>query len=134
MGDPHGLLVPKYWMETLCRGDLPSLLSLYDTAAVLVPTFSNDIVQGHEELQAYFEDFSGSRPNLCGKVHEEINQQLHGGHRSISGTYTFTWDDEHDGEREKAEARFTFVIQEMEGRWIIHTHHSSEFPYPSMSI
>lgn len=130
MSDPGGLFLVSHWMDALCKGDLASLLAMYDTDAVLVPTFSNGIVQGHERLQGYFEDFSGGRPNLCGVVHEELSQNLHGGHRAISGTYTFIWGDDPEN-LERDDARYTFVIREREGNWIINTHHSSEFPYPS---
>jgi uncharacterized protein (TIGR02246 family) len=130
MSDPYGLFLATHWMEALCEGDIAALLAMYDTNAVLVPTFSNDIVQGHDELQGYFEDFSGSRPNLCGEVHGEISQNLHDGHRAVSGTYTFTWGEDPEN-LESDDARYTFVIQEGAGEWVIHTHHSSEFPYPS---
>lgn len=124
MSDPLGIFLPKHWMDALCEGDVAKLLAMYDVNAVLIPTFSNEPIQGHEALEQYFNEFAGSRPNLCGEVHEEIDQNLHDGHRSISGHYTFTWDGG------SAEARYTFVIQEGGDEWVIHTHHSSEFPHP----
>jgi len=119
-------------MEAICKGDVDGVLNMYSEKAVLVPTLVNEPIRGKEELRAYFEDFL-SKPNLCGDVHMEIDQNLGNGYRSLSGTYTFRWDGE-----EGVEARYTFVVRHPTGfdgnsigDWSICTHHSSEYPFPS---
>lgn len=118
------VFIPLHWMETLCKGDVEGLLEMYSEEAVLVATFVDQPLQGKAALREYFEDFA-SKPNLCGQVHMEIDQNLGNGYRSISGTYEFSWDGE-----EGVDARYTFVVHQTSSQWLIHTHHSSEFPWP----
>ena len=131
MSDPMGIFLPLHWMETLCAGDVDALLDMYADDAVFVATFVDEPLQGKDALRGYFENLM-SKPNLRGKVHSEIDQNLGNAYRAISGTYEFSWDGE-----EGVDARYTFVIHQPLGfdlspseEWSIYSHHSSEFPWP----
>ena len=120
----EALLVVNHWLEALATGDPDKVVAMYDAdSCVLVPTFGTSALRGREAIRGYFVDFIANHPGLHGMVHEEVNQNLGGGRRSISGHYTFRWDD--GGIQE---ARFTFVVVEAAGVWDIHTHHSSVMP------
>ncbi len=50
--------------------DVDSLLGLYNLHAVLIPTFSNRVLNTPDKLRDYFERF-GSRPKLSITLHEK---------------------------------------------------------------
>jgi hypothetical protein len=111
---------PQIWMQTLCSGSVPAMLELYVPNAVLVPTYSEEILQGHDELADYFDEFM-DKENFCGRIDEVIRQGS-----VVSGVYTFRWTE--NGRRQQVEARFTYVfVNTPEGPRIL-THHSSEVP------
>jgi hypothetical protein len=126
VSDPYALLFVTNWGAALENGRLVELLAMYDEDAVLVPTFSSEILKGHESLSVYFTSLM-SYPNLEVGVHEEINQNCHEGHRAISGHYTFSWGADPENRTSK-DARFTFAIEEEGSTWTIHAHHSSVNP------
>ena len=125
---------PELWMRMVCGGSVRSVLSLYLPDAVLVPTYNQDVLQGHTQLRAYFRRFM-SKDNLCGHVDGMVIQNR-GGLRIISGIYTFRWTE--NGREESVKARFTFVlvsedirtgrVWSSDTRWRVLTHHSSEVP------
>ena len=123
---PSATHIVSEWMEALSSGNVEDVVDLYAEDAVLVPTFGSDPLYGIDAVRGYFMDFIGGHPGLHGTVHGEINQPLDEARppniRSISGTYTFEWD---DGVQD---ARFTFVVVREDAEWVIHTHHSSVTP------
>lgn len=127
--DQMGLLLPRLWMKTLCEGSVDDVLALYAESCCLVPTYGDSPLYGKDALRSYFEEFTSSRPKLCGEIYgREIDQRLGSDYRAVSGTYNFVWDGE-DGERVSQNARYTFVIEPgTDPEWVIHTHHSSEVP------
>lgn len=126
---------PELWMKMVCSGSVRSVLDLYRPNAVLVPTYNEDILQGHTQLRAYFRRFLGDKPGLCGHIDSMITQDL-GAVKSLSGIYTFKWTKGH--QPQSVQARYTFVltpenvrtgrIWASDQRWRIVTHHSSEVP------
>lgn len=124
MGTPQNIL--DQWMSAVNNGDVESLLALYDQQAVLIPTFSNRLLNTPEKLRGYFEKL-GSREDLSVALHEktvliqEVQDQIY----SISGIYN--WRFEVDGELLNFEARFSFVIDLAKPNPILH-HHSSQIP------
>ncbi len=125
---------PKLWMAMVCSGSVRSVLNLYLPDAVLVPTYDQNILQGHTQLRAYFRRLM-AKDNLCGHVDGMVDQDL-GTVRVVSGVYTFRWSE--DGQEKYARARFTYVlvpesvrtgrVWASDKRWRIATHHSSEMP------
>lgn len=67
----------EQWMKAVNEGDVKTLLNLYDNNAVLIPTFSNRLLNTPEKLKDYFEKL-GSREDLSIALHEKtlIIQEL----------------------------------------------------------
>lgn len=125
---------PSVWMRAVCTRSVRGVLSLYRPDAVLVPTYNEEVLQGHTQLRAYFRRFL-SKENLCGKIDGVVVQNL-GAVKSLSGLYTFHFTE--DYKPQTVQARFTYVlVPEPIGsgqigssghQWKIATHHSSEVP------
>jgi hypothetical protein len=75
MKTPQDIL--EQWMQAVNNGDVESLLGLYDSQAVLIPTFSNRLLNAPDKLREYFEKL-GSREELSIALHEKtlIVQEL----------------------------------------------------------
>ncbi len=117
-------MTPHHWMKVLCSGNLAAVLELYTVDAVLVPTYSQQVLQGQAELRRYFEQFL-QHQNLCGVVHQVITQTF-GDVRVQSGIYVFQWTE--GTQTKRVAARFTFVFVPTARGVKISTHHSSEMP------
>jgi uncharacterized protein (TIGR02246 family) len=117
------MLTPAHWMRVVCSGSPDAVLALYTPNAVLVPTYSRRVLQGHRELRAYFQRFLGGKPGLCGRIDSVINQGP-----VVSGIYTFQWTPQVGVRPQQAQARFTFVYTPTPEGWRISTHHSSGMP------
>ena len=118
--------VLEKWMQAVNTGDVESLLGLYDSQAVLIPTFSNRLLNTPDKLREYFEKL-GSREELSIALHEKtlIVQELENEIFSLSGIYN--WRFIVDGELLNFEARFSYVIDLSRPNPILH-HHSSQIP------
>lgn len=116
----------EQWMKAVNDGNVESLLSLYDNEAVLIPTFSNRLLNTPEKLRDYFEKL-GSREELSIALHEKtlIIQDLGNQIYSLSGIYN--WRFTVDGELLNFEARFSYLIDLSKSNPILH-HHSSQIP------
>lgn len=114
------------WMQAVNQADLEKLLSLYDQTAILIPTFSNRILNAPEKLRDYFEKL-GTREELSIALHEKtlhvqsLNDQLY----ILNGIYN--WRFKVDGDVLNFEARFSYIIDISKTSPIIH-HHSSQVP------
>jgi hypothetical protein len=113
-------------MQAVNEGDVEKLLSLYDNQAVLIPTFSNRLLNTPEKLRNYFEKL-GNREDLSIALHEKtlITQELGNQIFSLSGIYN--WRFAVDGELLNFEARFSYLIDLSKPNPILH-HHSSQIP------
>ncbi|QKF66199.1 hypothetical protein AVENP_0626 [Arcobacter venerupis] len=118
--------VLEQWMQAINDGNVESLLSLYDNDAVLIPTFSNRLLNTADKLKDYFEKL-GNREDLSIALHEKtlITQELGNQIYSLSGIYN--WRFAVDGELLNFEARFSYVIDLSRPNPILH-HHSSQIP------
>lgn len=118
--------VLEQWMQAVNDGNVESLLSLYDNDAVLIPTFSNRLLNTADKLKDYFEKLV-NREDLSIALHEKtlITQELGNQIYSLSGIYN--WRFAVDGELLNFEARFSYVIDLSRPNPILH-HHSSQIP------
>jgi hypothetical protein len=121
---PRGVI--EKWMQAVNLGDIESLLGLYDDQAVLIPTFSNRLLNTPEKLREYFITL-GSREELSIALHEKtlLIQNIRNEISVIGGIYT--WRFNVDDEPLIFEARFSYVIDLSKARPILH-HHSSQIP------
>lgn len=113
------------WNAALQTGDPDEVVKLYADNAHLEPTVSNLVRHNPTEIRDYFVHFLAKGP--VGKI-DEANVRIYGGIAINSGVYTFEFK---SGPVPKVQARFTFVYQWIDGRWLIVEHHSSAMPEPS---
>ncbi len=111
------------WIEYVNNSDVESLLNLYDRNAILIPTFSNNILNTPNKLREYFENL-GTRDNLSITEDKEnlIIQELENRIFSLSGIYY--WHFKVDAVMQKFEARFSYLFDISKANPILH-HHSS---------
>ena len=124
MKKPEHIL--KEWMQAINDGDAEALLALYDTKAVLIPTFSNRLLSKRESIREYFEKLA-SREDLSIALHEKtLNiQSIKDDVYAMHGIYC--WRFAIDGELLSFEARFSYVLDLALPSPIIQ-HHSSQIP------
>lgn len=124
MTDPRNFL--DKWIQLVNNGDIESLLNLYDNEAILIPTFSNGILNTPEKLRGYFEEL-GSREELSVSVNEKylVVQELQNQIFALGGIYDWRFNVE--GEVQNFEARFSYLIDLSKSSPILH-HHSSQVP------
>lgn len=118
--------VLKAWITAVNAGDIKNLLSLYDERAILIPTFSNRLLNNPEKIRDYFEKL-GSRQELSIALHEKtlgvqsIGEDVY----ALSGIYC--WRFLLEDELLSFEARFSYLVDLKKSKPIIH-HHSSQIP------
>jgi len=117
--------LPYTWMQRISSGSIPAVLDLYHRSAVLVPTYSDSILRGKQQLLGYFKEFMGERPGMFGTI-DTIMRQKVGALSVYSGTYTFYVPDQNGNQSVKA--RFTYVVIPTASGPKIVNHHSSEMP------
>ena len=124
MNDPENLL--KQWMRAVNTGDLEGLLAMYDDNAVLIPTFSNRLLNKSGSVRDYFEKLC-AREELSIALHERTLgiQSLGGKIHAMHGIYC--WRFEIEGELLSFEARFSYMVDLAREKPILH-HHSSQIP------
>jgi hypothetical protein len=113
------------WIMLVNALEVESVLAFYDEGAVLLPTFSDVLINDKEGIRGYFEklrDENGVKVWLDeGSLME---QTLADGLHAISGIYRWRL----GGDEETVViARFTFVMDLSLSSPILH-HHSSELP------
>ena len=114
------------WLTGVNNYNLPAILSLYHDTAVLIPTFSNRLLIGLEQIQPYFEALAENRsPTIMvdddSRKIDHIDQAIY----NLYGTYT--WQFNANNSPEQAQARFTYTVNLALPRPILH-HHSSQVP------
>lgn len=124
MQKPDDIL--KQWMHYVNTHNVGGLLSLYDEQAVLIPTFSNRLLNSPEKIREYFERLGG-RDELSIALHEKtlISQAVKQDMHSLCGIYC--WRFAIDGELFSFEARFSYLLNLAAGKPILQ-HHSSQIP------
>jgi uncharacterized protein (TIGR02246 family) len=118
----------RLWMATVTSGKttvVEDVLALYAPNAVLLATVSEQIRDEQQELRDYFNFFtklsklaaSDYKPTI--RVYDDMAIN--------SGYYTFSFETA-PGVTKKVPARYTFVYQKVNDKWIIVEHHSSVIP------
>lgn len=124
MKQPRQIL--NQWMDAVNTGNLEALLALYDDGAVLIPTFSNRLLSTPDALRDYFSKLC-SRDELSIALHEKtLNvQTIAGNVYAMNGIYC--WRFAVDDELLSFEARFSYMLDLVRPKPIVH-HHSSQIP------
>ncbi|MGE5429874.1 MAG: hypothetical protein ACM3QX_02300 [Syntrophomonadaceae bacterium] len=114
------------WMEAVNNREMENILSFYKKDAVLIPTFSNRILDTTEKIRGYFEKLA-SNDELNVTLHENTvkSQKVSENIYALSGIYR--WQLSVEGESLGFEARFSFVMDLSLDAPVIQ-HHSSQIP------
>ena len=113
------------WRTALTSGKPDPVVALYDEHAVLLATLSPKPLLTQAERLGYFGKLT-AHPKLNATVEESHTQVLDENNVVLSGLYTFRF--EEAGKPTAIPARFTFVYEKKDGRWVIVEHHSSKIP------
>jgi len=108
------------WNDSLKTLDPDKVVANYADDGVLLPTVSNEPRTTHAAIRDYFVKFlkngpQGSIDSRVIKIGCNVAQDV--------GTYTF-----HFKDGKVVHARYTYVYQWENGRWLIAHHHSSVMP------
>jgi uncharacterized protein (TIGR02246 family) len=112
------------WNAALATGDPNKVADLYARDAVLLPTVSNNVRTDRAEIVDYFQHFLQSKP--VGAIDEEVIKIVDRDTAINTGVYHFNLTK--DGKRQRVNARYTYVYEFMNGKWLILNHHSSAMP------
>ncbi|WP_327634837.1 SgcJ/EcaC family oxidoreductase [Kribbella sp. NBC_00482] len=114
------------WNAALAGGNATTVADLYAADGVLLPTLSADVRSNRDEIEEYFEeDFLPKKPQ--GTITESHVRILDDQNAAHSGNYRFSLTGK-DGSKSSVDARFTYVYEKVDGRWMIVEHHSSAAP------
>jgi hypothetical protein len=113
------------WLQAVNTGQIDQLVSLYADDAVLLPTFSSQVLRTPASRRRYFERLA-RQPGLQVSMHEKTLRVHQTGKVEVAtGIYCFRF--EIDEVMLSFEARFTFVVDATAARPVLH-HHSSQLP------
>ena len=112
------------WNAALATGHPLRVADLYAPDAVLLPTVSNEVRRSRAQIVDYFTKFLQSKPQ--GVIEDEIVDVLDADTAVNTGVYEFALTK--DGKSERVRARYTYVYELREGKWLIVNHHSSAMP------
>ncbi|MFS8097761.1 SgcJ/EcaC family oxidoreductase [Lentzea alba] len=112
------------WNAALATGDAQKVADRYAPNAVLLPTVSNQVRSTRAEIVDYFEHFLQNKPS--GEILDSHVAVLNADDAIDAGTYRFALTKE--GKPTTVDARYTFVYEKIEGKWLIVNHHSSAMP------
>lgn len=114
------------WIEAVNRKDMEKILAFYNRNAILIPTFSNRILDSQEKIRGYFEKLA-SNDELNVKLRENTvkAQKVSETIFTLSGIYL--WRLSVEGESLNFEARFSFVM-DLNLQDPVIQHHSSQIP------
>lgn len=113
------------WIDAFNAHDPLKVASLYDDAAVLWGTLSQEIIFSSGGVQAYFERTFQMTPPPTVRLGAH-HVRLFGEVAVSSGSYTLGF--VVDGRAEAVPARFSFTWYRPNGKWLIVDHHSSLLP------
>lgn len=112
------------WNAALATGDPEKVADRYAPNAVLLPTVSNQVRSTRAEIVDYFVKFLQSKPS--GTILDSHIAVLNADDAIDAGTYRFALTQ--DGKPTTVDARYTFVYEKIDGKWLIVNHHSSAMP------
>ncbi|WP_207922682.1 SgcJ/EcaC family oxidoreductase [Micromonospora sp. KC606] len=110
------------WNAALTTGDPDVVADRYADDAVLLPTLSNQVRTNRAQIVDYFEHFLENNPQ--GEIKQSHINILDKNTAIDTGVYVFTL----AATGQQVEARYTYVYELRDGRWLIVNHHSSAMP------
>ncbi|WP_071769342.1 SgcJ/EcaC family oxidoreductase [Burkholderia ubonensis] len=108
------------WNDSLRTGDPDKVVANYAPDGVLTPTVSNEPRSNPTAIRDYFVKFLKKKPQ--GTIEKRIIKIGCNVAQDV-GTYTFRFTD-----GKTVRARYTYVYEWENGKWLIAHHHSSVMP------
>jgi uncharacterized protein (TIGR02246 family) len=120
--------VINQWLTHVNQENLSDIVLMYAPNAILLPTLSERICIGREEIQQYFIKFLG-KDELKGHI-TKMYIQIADDTAIASGLGIFTYRDSSKKNSRKVEVdfRYSFVVQKGQEGWHILNHHNSLVP------
>tara|TARA_B100001250_G_C19751860_1_gene768114 strand:- start:815 stop:1201 length:387 start_codon:yes stop_codon:yes gene_type:complete len=112
------------WLNIVSKHNPSDIIKLYTIDGVLLGTLADEVKKGRERVIEYFNKFVKKKPS--GEI-TSIFIQEYENIAIVDGTYTFRLINDQN-EINFLPARFTFVLRNVNEKWLIATHHSSEQP------
>lgn len=115
------------WCDSISKahGDPKIVTQYYAPKALLLPTLSQEILTNENNgLDAYFQKLT-SHPNIKCTPNKLITR-MYKATAINTGLYKFSYTDH--GKTVNIPARFTFIYEKNNGKWLIIKHHSSKMP------
>ncbi len=109
------------WNAALGTGSPAAVADKYAADAVLLPTVSNEVRTDRAAIIRYFETFLAKKPS--GEILTRSVNVLDADSATDNGTYRFRF-----GDGTTVDARYSYVYERRDGRWLIVSHHSSAMP------
>lgn len=109
------------WAELVNAGDVKGASLLFDESAVLLPTFSSQVLKDQSSIFDYFE-MLGNREGAAVKITRFERISEFAGIYILTGIYSFFFKE--DGVKTEYPARFTFVVKPDAEKPILHQHSS----------
>ena len=113
------------WNTSLRSGDVDRVAANYAPDSVLLATVSNQPRTTPAAIREYFVKFMKDKP--VGKI-DSRTVKLGCNVAQDVGTYTFRF-----ATGKVVHARYTYVYEWMNGKWLIAHHHSSSMPEPVLA-
>lgn len=124
-GDQASAVVDR-WATAFSAGDSAAVVGCYAPDATLLATGSPVLMQGSDAIRAYFTRILNSTSSV--KISERHLVPLGKHAELVFGFYEFTF--HVNGQPVPTPARFSMVVVERDGAWLIVHHHSSVLPKP----
>ncbi len=115
------------WNASLATHDADKVTANYARDAVLLPTVSNQPRTDGAGIKDYFVHFLERNPQ--GTI-ESRTIRIGCNTASDVGTYAFRLSGKPPGTIETVKARYSFIYELRDGKWLIAHHHSSAMPEP----
>lgn len=112
------------WIDAVNRCDPKAVAALYHPRAQFWGTLAATLRQDPAGIVDYFRQFLA-----CGQMQAtliDVHCLPFAGLILAAGDYGFSWRSAPELDLTQARARFSFVLTEQDGRWLILQHHSSE--------
>ena len=115
------------WIGAFNRKNVGDIVALYAPDAVLLGTSSPLLRDSPDLVRDYFKDMPslGDAVITLGERRVQVIDDI-----AISTGFYTRSARQQDGETVRNPARFSFVYQKRNGRWLIVNHHSSALPQP----
>lgn len=115
------------WLSGVKNGVTDKIVSCYSKNAALWGSITHRLRCDEQGIRNYFNEFISSEKHDLEVSFSEIEINEIAGMPVVSGVYVFTWKD-NDGKKMAMPARYTFVLNNRNGKWKIEDHHSSLLP------